>query len=329
MTNKLSVEFLGLTSVVTERDAGGKIESCMAVLPDLKDGLFHKRLPGAKDKRCTPSHVAAVLVPSDCVNNQSGKTAAMKFQAAKGQFSYKSYSLYLLAQESLSFSGLVQTPLQVHERPVDPDNSNTHTPNSEADRQGVQWIPRLELANHGNRRRNAGKFRRNRFLNADSTPKNRDGKLQLAGTVPISTGRFYVDDVVSSEGERDAFDIYVPKRPKEKWQQSIYSRIFWENSFEGDRLDIIFTRQNGDRGTVTIGTEHGQCDVVVANLELDGLLGVDRGEWKDSAADFDFAISYLFCKKVPKKKHGCPVPHGVTWIRGGSSPRCKSAKLEG
>ena len=331
MSNNVRIEFLGLNGVVPNRNySNAKADSYLIALPDLANGredvnLHHEQddeLPGV-----VAPHVPAVLVASESVISESGKHAAMTFRSRSGVFAGRDYSLYVFDQENLALSQLEPGPLDASVDPVKPGDPSSEIPTTPGEEHGLQWIPRLSLAN-GKYDRAVGTFDRARFLNSDLTPRA-TGDLQIAGTVLVEHGRFYTEDVMRRNGKPIPFEFYPPRRSDVEWQQSHYTRLFWDTKFVGDRLELTFSSGvDGEQSVISMRPRHGRCDMWIVNLELDALLDVGGGVPVRTPADLDFGVFYLYSTNVPSKQQGMPVLHEQRNYMGGHSPRCGAGWFE-
>ena len=326
MASKIRTEFLGLLGVVPNAENGADPKSYTVVIPDLEHGLRDVRLPSAAGRETyLPPHLACVVVPAAAVIPGSDRKPTLTFRSAKGPFSDQDYNLYALKQEKLDLVGAGGGALEAPNHPVDPDNPATQMPTCNESSQGLQWIPRLALANRAGDG-DTGKLDRKKFLNTDGTPKF-TGDLALAATLPITSGRFFVNGVFSLEGIPKLFKMAAVESDDAVWRQSIYKTIVWETEADGGTLDLVFTSGidfNSDQ--VSLRVADG-VKIRVANLELEQLLKVGGHMAARSGSDIDYAVSYLLCSEMPKPE-AMPVPVVNNRVGGATSPRCTAALFE-
>ena len=131
--------------------------------------------------------------------------------------------------------------------------------------------------------------------------------------------------MVRYRGEPIEFEFETAGGMGDPWKQAIYSRMLWDSTLDGDRLDLEFAGGVSDRrGTVSVRPINGRCDVFVANLELEELMSVGRSWTRSRTADLDFAVSYLLSSAVLTTDAALPVPHLPSGTRmAGGNPGCK------
>lgn len=319
MTNQLRVEFMGLTGFVPIKTDVEGHDAYLAVLPDLLYGADVNPAPGVYKR--VPPHVPALIVPTDTIIHSRNKAPTMTFKTIGGPFAGRNYSLFPFASERMKITGLDDKGLKFTKSAVDVRNSNTHLPADSDALRGLQWIPDISMANL-KAGRDAGPFNHDKFLNPDHTPATTRGSSRLAATLLVDSGDLYVDDVRREKGKPAMFEFKVPGERDAEWYQAVYSRLLWDGSFSGKRLTLNF--QKGDQaqkaGLLELKPTAGWCEMYVANLELEALLGIGKPEMKiDMNADIDGSIFYKFCKNVPTPEQGWPVAHAQSgWVAGGS-----------
>ena len=326
MTSNMRMEFLGLMGAVPHAENGSDPESYTVIMPDLEHGLKDNRLPLYSGQQPhIPQHVAAIIVPADSVMPSSDRKPSLTFRGEKGPFSDQNYFLYALKQEKIDVVGLESARLDAPNQPVDPDNPATQSPTSNDSSQGLQWIPRLALANRAGSSE-TGRLDAPRFLNSDGTPKH-TGDLALAATLPVTSGKFFVDGVFSREGAPELFEMVVPDTDEAVWRQSIYQNIVWEAPLDDATLELVFTSGVDSQSNRVLLRAADGIKIRVANLELEQLLEVGGPTAPLSGSDIDYAVSYLYCSDIPNPD-AMPVPSVNNYVGGSASPRCTAATFE-
>lgn len=316
MSGLFRVEFLGLTGLVPRKGDGG----FLAALPDLSYGIQTEPIEGRIEQ--IPPHVPVIIVPTDSIIQSWNTAPAMTFQTKGGPFAGRSFSMFLLRNERVRVNGLVGDNLAYKHTKINPEEAGTLSPSVNVEE--LQWVPSMSLANGGGR--DVGKFNHEEFLNADETPAE-SGDVCLAATVVVDRGRLYVGDVRRAEGVPIMYEFKVPEEEEPEWSQAVFSSLYWDAEISRERISIEFLpsyTEDRPAGQLDLRSLDGMCEMWVANLELETLLGVGRSAPRmDLNADIDSSVFYLFSKNTPDPGTGMPVAHEPDrGIAAGGSALC-------
>lgn len=330
MSNLLRIEFLGLTGLVPNRKCIKEpVSSILAVLPDLKRRLEHDDLA-----HVPALHVPAVIVPTDSVISESGKHQALQFQNKQGRFSSRDYSLYLFDNEHLSFEGLSNERLDCDLSRV----QSGDVPKDPGEEQALKWVPQMSLANDTDPKRGVGAFKASEFLNSDLTPKRKDG-LAVVGCASIESGRMFVRNVITYEGEPVLYDFCKPEALGDKcgncdgeagpveWSQAMFSEIVCDSNMIRSSVELVFQSPEGIRSTISVSAIGGMCPIWIVNLELSSLIPLGRRTPPLEGYDYDYGIFYLFSEGTEKAKNlPVPIPHDP--MSGGGDSLCRPPRFD-
>ncbi len=320
------IELRGAVNIIPIRHSDGTT-TFLAGLVDLRTGLQRQKLPHP-----IAPHLPAIVVRSDQVRTESFIEPDLEFAGNDSStFGRARHSIYSFDDELLTLDGLSSDCLQYAMSPL-PKTANGANPPMPTphNRHDLMWVPPMAHASNA-QRPDCGAIDGARLLNDDLSP--RDGvydegekKADLVGTVHIDRGHFYVDGVVSegaaplNYGFRDA----GAAANDYEWRQAIYARLLWDVECDDDLELVLRHGESERRRSVQLASQGQRFDIVIANLELESLLGVGSIAPPTANADVDFAASYLLCSNVPDRNVGMPVPH---WdgAMAGTGRTCKAA----